>query len=140
DLDRLQAPVLVRAEPAACTALVQLLLLRHELFDPVVNLCVFHSDLRGAFAVPVAGGYELLVLGMGLDIVRDERTERDDREAPAPRIVERAGCEPAAEAATLGSRLDFRVREGDAAVSQAVGGEPDQTPREAKLVTARRGC
>src|SRR5436190_12652532 len=95
------------------------------------------SFVVAASSVAVAGRHELLVLGMPLDVVREERAERDDVDALPPRVLERGGCEPAAEAATLARFVDLRVREGDAALPAAVGREPDQPPVQPELVPAR---
>src|SRR5438270_1432146 len=83
--------------------------------------------------------HEVLVLGVRLDIVGDERAERQDSEALTARVLERGRGEAAAEAAALARRVDLGVGERDAAVASAVGGEADQAPVEAELVAALLG-
>src|SRR4051794_6382619 len=81
--------------------------------------------------------YELLVLGVALDVVRNEGAEGNDLEALLRRLGQRDGGQAAAEAAALAGFVYLRVGEGDAAVTAPVGGDTDQTATEPKLVAAR---
>src|SRR5918911_3727240 len=83
--------------------------------------------------------HEVLVLGVRLDIVGDERAERQDPEAPAARVVERGRGEAAPEAAALARLVDRGVDERDSAVAAPVGGEADQAAVEPELVAAALG-
>src|SRR6266508_505777 len=88
-------------------------------------------------AVPIAGGDQVLVLGVPLDVARDEGAERSDLEALPAHVLERRCGQPAAEAAARALFVDLRVRERDPAVPAVVGRDPDQPLAETKLVA---GC
>ena len=85
----------------------------------------------------VSHGYELLVLGMPLDVVGDERTKGNDLEVLPRRVGQRDRGQTAAEAAALAGLVHLGVRVGDASVAAPVGGVADQATAEPKLVTAQ---
>jgi hypothetical protein len=68
---------------------------------------------------------------MPLDVVRDERAERHDREVLPACVVERVVDELRPEAAPLARRVDLCVRERDPLATPAVSCEPDATVAEA---------
>lgn len=79
--------------------------------------------------------YERPVLRVLVDVVRDERAERNDLELLVSRIRQRDLGEAAAEATTLTRFVNLGMREGNPSVTTPVSGEPDQTAAEAELVT-----
>src|SRR3954468_3655914 len=70
---------------------------------------------------------------MLLDVVLDERAQRNDFQAVPRCLVERAGGEDAAKALAFVVLGDFDVCERDRSVAPPVGGNADQTPAEAEL-------
>src|SRR5204863_10006578 len=88
-----------------------------------------------ASAVAVAQRDAYLVLGVPLDVVLDERAERDDLEARVARVLERRLGKRASEPAPLAGRGDLRVRQGNPAVVAVVGGDGDRSSVEPQLVT-----
>ena len=84
--------------------------------------------------VAVARGHEILVLGMAVDVVRDEGAERNDLEALSTRVFERGRRQPAAEAASRARFVDLGVRERDAVPSAVVRGFSDHSLAEPQLV------
>src|SRR5262249_28092362 len=90
-------------------------------------------------ALSVAGCDDRLVLRVLVDHVGDERTEWNDLEAAAPRVVERRQGEPRPEAPPLTRLVDLRMREDDAPVPEPVRREADQLTLEPELVSVRLG-
>jgi hypothetical protein len=80
-------------------------------------------------------GYERPVLGVLVDVVRDERAERYDLELLVSRIRKRYLGEATAEAMALARLVNLGMREGNPSVATPVSGEPDQAAAEAELVT-----
>src|SRR3954451_4224882 len=67
------------------------------------------------------------IFGVLLDVVRDERAERNDVKSLAACVVQRRSGETAAEATPLPRLVDLGVREGDPAVPAPVSGKADQS-------------
>ena len=84
--------------------------------------------------VAVARGDEVLVLGMAVDVVRDEGAERNDLEALSTRVLERCRRQATAEAASRTRLVDLRVGERDAVPSAVVRGLSDHPLAESQLV------
>ena len=81
--------------------------------------------------MPVLGRNEVGVLRVLLDVVADERAQRDDRKSVPARVGQHFSDEVAAEAAALASGVDLRMRELDAPVVAAVLRATDESPVEA---------
>src|SRR5262245_40691179 len=84
---------------------------------------------------------EVLDPGMSVDVVRHERAERDDLEAPAARVLERGRGEPAAEPSALDGLVDLGVEERDsrAVAAQPIRGLADHPVAEPQLVALPLG-
>src|SRR2546423_2930693 len=73
---------------------------------------------------------------MPLDEMRDERAERYDVQALAPRVAQPGLRQSAPEPAPFAGLVDLRVSESDAAVATPVRRKSDQPAGEAELVAA----
>src|SRR5215203_4508421 len=87
------------------------------------------SAIRSSLAV-VAGGHQILELGMLIDYVPHERAQRHDLEPLPARVLENAQHELRPEPSRRASLVDLGVRDDEPSVPPAVRGEPDQPPAE----------
>src|SRR5205823_7352747 len=89
DLDRFQPVVLVLAQASARAAFVELLLLRHESLDAVVDLLVFISDRRESSHETASAATVVrcaLTMRAGADSRRRRWRPVSRRQRPGPRL------------------------------------------------------